>query len=919
MSSKNNKTDKNDCNLAPFEKNRYFNGKLMTSRDMLAEQQYHRTRLNTINRFVIGSGLLCGLKVTSVRQNGNKLRATVGDGVAIDCCGDPIIVRNAPEKGVTPSGTPEELENASRIYLYLSWASCDKESVPKGGSENACKTECEYNRILETFELTYETSPPQQIKRVRDVHFPQEGPWTEAVENPDSSVYTSEEHQALITTARKYYQEHLSACGDCTDKRIFLGTFEKETGGGDDEDGGPDENTAQAWTEVQPNDPERSLKSYVYTNDMVYAALSRHAANFNNPHEVDLTVGPTEAGVTHPRASIQVEGGKSARKKVHFDSSDDSISIDVIEGSENVEDTIDFTAEGDADLDAVKRYLMDRTLKCILKHFSGVAERFEGTSGGEIAGQIVALTETTIEDEVLWKKGPTEQSFINFFLSIEEDGETREGFLSLGERLDTTLDQERTATGTSREWFHSAIDEINDLFGSQEPPAPENIDVIEIATVQERVCEAAERLEIDLLCADFNELSEDDQLAGTVEVRDKGTPELATFQFSPFAEEGPWGRVSDIWPRAGLLGSSTQGEDGNFEIQIQPRLPETNVPQEASALIRITFPPTFYVEAEVVTGPNFAVHLLPLARGLRGQLTPIAQESTPRNLVPNFEKHTLRARGQRISGAFLLIEGVNLYQRFGLSTSSLLLDFCVGRLEAGPDEFESVEELDSRVLSEELRRVFSGSPESRREVPDLVGLSRERAEETLSEGEWPYRIETGRAEDVIDRSGRRIGDVIEQTPAAAEEIPPGTEITVHVVGSPSVRRIDGVGDTRERALVDTGIETVEDLAGADVETITNAAGVSEATARDWIDTADLYRQSYELTQIKGIGIEEAEILAERIGVHSLDEALDTDPAEFSDRIHSAAEAEELPERVADRLLSIDWNSAMRELDARNDT
>lgn len=68
-----------------------------------------------------------------------------------------------------------------------------------------------------------------------------------------------------------------------------------------------------------------------------------------------------------------------------------------------------------------------------------------------------------------------------------------------------------------------------------------------------------------------------------------------------------------------------------------------------------------------------------------------------------------------------------------------------------------------------------------------------------------------------------------------------------VVESPLVKRIDGIGTSREWKLVAVSIETIDDLANATIETISAAAGVSEATAPDWINTADLYRQSYDLT------------------------------------------------------------------------
>jgi polyhydroxyalkanoate synthase subunit PhaC len=56
-------------------------------------------------------------------------------------------------------------------------------------------------------------------------------------------------------------------------------------------------------------------------------------------------------------------------------------------------------------------------------------------------------------------------------------------------------------------------------------------------------------------------------------------------------------------------------------------------------------------------------------------------------------------------------------------------------------------------------------------------------------------------------------------------------------GSPDVAVINGIGQTYADRLHDGGIETVDDLRDAEVETVAEIAEISESRAREWIDLA----------------------------------------------------------------------------------
>ena len=72
--------------LFPFERNRYYAGKLLTSADFSAEQLYMNNKRRFLNRILFGSGVVCGLNVVNL----DDLSILVESGVAIDRAGREI-------------------------------------------------------------------------------------------------------------------------------------------------------------------------------------------------------------------------------------------------------------------------------------------------------------------------------------------------------------------------------------------------------------------------------------------------------------------------------------------------------------------------------------------------------------------------------------------------------------------------------------------------------------------------------------------------------------------------------------------------------------------------------------------------------------------------------------------------------------
>ena len=133
--------------LLPFERNRYYVGKLLTSADFLAEQTYGNHKRQFLNEMMFGSGIVCGLGVYSL----DDLSIMVDSGVAVDGCGREIAVENAVVRKLSAVEGFEELET-ERATLCLRYQEEDVHPVyTVRGQENGENYEC--NRIREGWQI----------------------------------------------------------------------------------------------------------------------------------------------------------------------------------------------------------------------------------------------------------------------------------------------------------------------------------------------------------------------------------------------------------------------------------------------------------------------------------------------------------------------------------------------------------------------------------------------------------------------------------------------------------------------------------------------------------------------------------------------------------------------------------------------
>ncbi|MBR5970806.1 MAG: hypothetical protein IK016_10755 [Lachnospiraceae bacterium] len=133
--------------LYPFEKNRYYPGKMLSSADFQAEQNYLVNKSRFMNHLMYGAGIVCGLSTISL----DDLSVLVESGVAIDGEGREIIIGNSVVHKLSAIEGFSSLtgDEASLYIRFREEPVHSVYSVSRGDSDK----EYEYNRVQEGYEL----------------------------------------------------------------------------------------------------------------------------------------------------------------------------------------------------------------------------------------------------------------------------------------------------------------------------------------------------------------------------------------------------------------------------------------------------------------------------------------------------------------------------------------------------------------------------------------------------------------------------------------------------------------------------------------------------------------------------------------------------------------------------------------------
>ena len=137
----------NNTQLFPFERNRYYAGKMLSSADFGAEQAYFNNKRRFLNNMLFGSGVVCGLSV----YNLDDLSIFLESGCAIDGTGREIVVDTSVVKKLSAIEGFDQV-TGNKLTLCLRYREEDVHPVYSVKRQSA-DAEYEYNRIKEGYEL----------------------------------------------------------------------------------------------------------------------------------------------------------------------------------------------------------------------------------------------------------------------------------------------------------------------------------------------------------------------------------------------------------------------------------------------------------------------------------------------------------------------------------------------------------------------------------------------------------------------------------------------------------------------------------------------------------------------------------------------------------------------------------------------
>lgn len=266
-------SEKNDkkCQIHKFERNNYFYGKLMSAVDFNDEQDYFNDKRHLINRLIYGHGLVCGLSSASDinfshTQKDEILIEFKTEGVALDCCGQEIIIPKDIEKQniITEQGTnltwseiPPSDGSSNIRYLYLRYKTCPgmKKAYPVSNISGCDEdlTRCMSTKCEEIFEVIVTEQPPPQ-------------------DTLDCINLEGMDHDNALKEIKNWIEDKITTCATCNseDTKVFFSAIKKINVSGKDKI-------------VIDQDTTKEFTSFVYNNKLISELLICHLSDFD-PH-----------------------------------------------------------------------------------------------------------------------------------------------------------------------------------------------------------------------------------------------------------------------------------------------------------------------------------------------------------------------------------------------------------------------------------------------------------------------------------------------------------------------------------------------------------------------------------------------------------------------------------------------------------
>lgn len=155
----------------PFERNRYYYGKLLTEQDFINEQKYLNDKRRLGNRFLQGVGVAAGLNVVLVDEKSISVEA----GLAYDFSGRELVVDTPVTRRLsTVDGFDSIMERSVKNYVYLCIEYDEKEISPAHNvAGDTLEQKQEYDKYQEGYRLYLTDQEPDSVSSAPDEFYEQ--------------------------------------------------------------------------------------------------------------------------------------------------------------------------------------------------------------------------------------------------------------------------------------------------------------------------------------------------------------------------------------------------------------------------------------------------------------------------------------------------------------------------------------------------------------------------------------------------------------------------------------------------------------------------------------------------------------------------------------------------------------------------
>jgi hypothetical protein len=136
-----------------FKRNNYFFGKILSSADFQAEQNYFITKQRLINRTLFGMGVVSGLEVTADKSAGI---IRLSEGFALDGYGREIVVQIPMACNLNQKYTLKIVGKTRDLFVWIRYDENLTDPIPAVGDAGTG-----FNMIAEGSKIEVDWAPPE--------------------------------------------------------------------------------------------------------------------------------------------------------------------------------------------------------------------------------------------------------------------------------------------------------------------------------------------------------------------------------------------------------------------------------------------------------------------------------------------------------------------------------------------------------------------------------------------------------------------------------------------------------------------------------------------------------------------------------------------------------------------------------------